>query len=643
MDADPFALIGAVLDGMFRVDALVGEGELSVIYKGQHLGSNSPVAIKCLHLPDTLDPALTRPVVEAFEDAGRVQDSAGRGNPHVARTIAAGRTVAPRTGATVPYRVREWFDGESLASDLERRKRSGEKPRTIEEAFSLLAPAIDGIAHAHEEGIAHLSLDPANLFLARKGGSCSLKVLDFGTARTRQRPDARPTLDSEVTRGLHLLHPAYAAPEQLDMDLGAPGPWSDVYALALIFMEVLGGRSDLERGDTAALVKRALDKQKRPTPQAHGLKLPRPLDLVLARAVARTPDGRPKDARLFLNELKAALGHDATPKAQPLRAAPRWVAPAPPPPMPAKAAPVPQAAPEPVRARSIEGAPVVFVAPVPPVPPVPPPAPHLPPTPLAPTPRQPESFPVAPTAAVSGPIVAASEPADRGAVAVTPPASVFHLPAVPLPAPLLADEQPVAFRPFSRARLPLRAGAAALAFAGIVAGVLVLARGRRPPVSVRATAATTSAPSAATGVARAPATPLVPAAAAPMPPPATPAVAPTVADPHPPAEVASEAPATIPHSATHASMIRFSPAAARRAIHPVLRRVERCRRGPFWGNGYATVVFWNDGSVRQVLVDPPFSMTVAGKCVADALHGAHMPSFMGRTGYYRLRFSIAPR
>jgi hypothetical protein len=71
--------------------------------------------------------------------------------------------------------------------------------------------------------------------------------------------------------------------------------------------------------------------------------------------------------------------------------------------------------------------------------------------------------------------------------------------------------------------------------------------------------------------------------------------------------------------------------------------VERCRRGPFWGNGYATVAFWNDGSVHQVLVDPPYSQTVAGKCVADALRTARMRSFAGRIGYYRFRFYIAPR
>jgi hypothetical protein len=113
-----------------------------------------------------------------------------------------------------------------------------------------------------------------------------------------------------------------------------------------------------------------------------------------------------------------------------------------------------------------------------------------------------------------------------------------------------------------------------------------------------------------------------------------------------PPVVASVEPATHaanPRSATHTPMIRFSPAAAQHAIHSVVRRVERCRRGPFWGNGYATVMFRNDGSVHQVLVDPPYSMTVVGKCVADALHTARMPPFLGRVGYYRLRFYIAPR
>ena len=74
-----------------------------------------------------------------------------------------------------------------------------------------------------------------------------------------------------------------------------------------------------------------------------------------------------------------------------------------------------------------------------------------------------------------------------------------------------------------------------------------------------------------------------------------------------------------------------------------MRRISQCRHGRFWGNGYATVVFGSDGTVVRVLVDPPFSMTVTGKCVADALGVAHMRSFGGHKGYYRLRFYIGPQ
>jgi hypothetical protein len=108
---------------------------------------------------------------------------------------------------------------------------------------------------------------------------------------------------------------------------------------------------------------------------------------------------------------------------------------------------------------------------------------------------------------------------------------------------------------------------------------------------------------------------------------------PPTASPHP----------ASPHSATGSLIIRFSRADAQRAVHSVTRRVAQCRHGRFWGSGYATVVFRDDGRVQQVLVDPPFSMTIAGKCVADALRSTHMHSFIGRNGYYRFRFYIAPR
>jgi serine/threonine-protein kinase len=465
----------------------------------------------------------------------------------------------------------------------------------VKEAFALLAPAIDGIAHAHEQGFAHLSLDPWNLFLDHEEGPSSLKVLDFGTARSNHRADARPTLDSELTRGLHLLRPAYASPEQLDMDLGDPGPWTDVYALALIMMEVLAQRSQVEKSDTAALVDRALDRHNRPTPQSHGLKLPPPLDLVLTRAVARNPRKRQENARVFLNELKVALSHGAAANAP---APPKRVA----------------------------------------QPPAPTPVP-LP----APLPSPPPSLPV----------MAPPVPLPPSSAASLSIATRDFLPqAAPDPAPMPMDgeEKFVApRRPFVRAAwlVPCAAG---LAFAVIVATVLALWHARQPSANQVATAtparaappavASVTPPTAtATATAVAPPTPAPVASlakAAPTPPVAARPVAPGIA-------AAPMHAAAIPHAVVRPALLHFSYLAAQRALLSVTGKVRKCRRGRTWGDGYATVIFGSDGSVKRVLVDPPFSMTVTGKCVADALGLAHMRSFGDHKGYYRLHFYIAKR
>jgi hypothetical protein len=60
MSSDPFDLIGQVIGGQFRVDALAGDADLSVVYRGRRLDAKVPVAIKCLRLPETLPEPLAR-------------------------------------------------------------------------------------------------------------------------------------------------------------------------------------------------------------------------------------------------------------------------------------------------------------------------------------------------------------------------------------------------------------------------------------------------------------------------------------------------------------------------------------------------------------------------------------------------------
>ena len=118
--ADPFGLVGQVLDGQFRVDQLVGEGGFSAVYRGHHQGLNEPIAIKCLKLPAALGTSLVDTFVQRFRDESRILYRLSQGNLHVVRSIAAGTTQAPATGALVPYMVLEWLEGRSLAERLHR-------------------------------------------------------------------------------------------------------------------------------------------------------------------------------------------------------------------------------------------------------------------------------------------------------------------------------------------------------------------------------------------------------------------------------------------------------------------------------------------------------------------------------------------
>jgi serine/threonine protein kinase len=311
MKRDPFDLVGDVLDGQFRVDAFAGEGDLSVVYKGHHLGVDAPVAIKCLNLPETLDPALARPLVDGFKEASRVHYKLARGNLHIAQTIASGSTLVPRSGVVVPYLVREWFEGESLASDLAWRRSEKHTGRPLDEALALLETAFDGIAHAHAQGEVHLSINPSNLFVVHPEGEAlpTLKVLDFGVSSTMNAFATVPTgaRGGRSSGGLRLLFPAYAAPEQLDRAVGELGPWTDVYAIALVMMEVLSDRVVMGEGDSGAIVEHALDEQRRPTPTAHGLKLPSHIERALTRAVSRSPSRRQKSAAELWKDVRNTI------------------------------------------------------------------------------------------------------------------------------------------------------------------------------------------------------------------------------------------------------------------------------------------------------------------------------------------------
>ncbi len=314
---DPFGLVGQVLDGQFRVDAHVGEGGFSIVYKGTHIGLSEPIAIKCLKLPMALGSALVDSFVNRFRDESRLHYKLSQGNLHIARSIASGTTISPVTSALVPYTVLEWLEGRSLADELAERRARSLRGRPLREAVQLLDSAVDALAYAHAQGVVHRDLNPGNLFLAETPAGTKLKVLDFGVAKilADSAIDMAPT--ARTIGNIRMFAPAYAAPEQFDHNVGAIGPWTDVYALALVLLETVSDRSVREGEHLGEFAAKALDEAHPPTPRALGIPVGDEVERVLARAVSQRPRERPGDAGELWGMLKHAMAVDADSGAPP--------------------------------------------------------------------------------------------------------------------------------------------------------------------------------------------------------------------------------------------------------------------------------------------------------------------------------------
>src|SRR5579883_2111412 len=235
---DAFGLLGQVIDGQYRVDRVVGEGGMSIVYRGLHLGLDEPVALKCLKLHPSLDPASLETFVRRFRDEGRLLYRLSQGNLDIVRSIASGINVAASTGALVPYTVLEWLDGRSLGADLRDRRAKHMQGRSLEEVMALFEPGAQALAYAHEQGVVHRDVKPGNLFFARsRAGGVRMKVLDFGLAKIM---DETVGITMAATLGNWMMcSPRYAAPEQFDPRLGAVGAWTDVYSLVVVMLETL--------------------------------------------------------------------------------------------------------------------------------------------------------------------------------------------------------------------------------------------------------------------------------------------------------------------------------------------------------------------------------------------------------------------
>jgi formylglycine-generating enzyme required for sulfatase activity len=304
---DPLSLVGNTVSEKYEIERVVGEGGFAVVYRATHKVWKRPVAIKVFRTLGDLSPDRRQHLVDGFIREGALLAELSERSAAICQARDVGM-LTTKDGREMPYMVLEWLEGKSLEQVIEDEVRRGLAPRTAVQALELLEPAAEALALAHRRGIAHRDVKPANIFvLGDPRGDFTVKVLDFGIAKVVQDMQKAAGAFSQTQGVVSSFTPAYGAPEQFSRTHGATGPWTDVFAIALIFTELVTQVAPLQGEDLTQLAFCSMDPKRRPTPRTYGANVPDAVEAVLRRALAVAPDERFRSMAELWDALRSAL------------------------------------------------------------------------------------------------------------------------------------------------------------------------------------------------------------------------------------------------------------------------------------------------------------------------------------------------
>jgi eukaryotic-like serine/threonine-protein kinase len=272
------ANVGRVIAEKYRVDAPLGSGGMSNVYRATQLVLGVPVAIKFLHLQLAFDPLIRERFRREALALAHIR------HPGIVSLLDFGETDGEL------YTVMELLQGRTLVAP--------DDGMPLTEAGPLFDQVLAALETCHATGVVHRDVKPSNVMVTTVNGVDHAKLIDFGLARTVGIGSEKLTVT-----GLIQGTPRYMAPEQCRGD--HVGPPADIYAMGVLMYEILTGRDPFPVGDPATLMAHHLFLE--PTSmREHVPSISEGVEALVLRAMAKDADRRPTATELR-SDLAAVL------------------------------------------------------------------------------------------------------------------------------------------------------------------------------------------------------------------------------------------------------------------------------------------------------------------------------------------------
>jgi ABC-type oligopeptide transport system substrate-binding subunit len=261
-------VIGTTLQNRYRLDAVLGQGGMGVVYRAHDTLLDRPVAVKVVSKASLGTEGRARLMHEA-------QAAARLNHPNVVTVYDAGESEG------LPFIVMEWVKGHALHD---------RRPEELDQIVSCARDICAALQHAHAHGIVHRDLKPENVLIALDGAA---KLTDFGLARSMA---SRITDEGTIVGSVFYLAPELALGQDFDGR-------ADLYALGVMLYELTTSRLPFAADDPVAVISQHLHAPV-VAPRAKNAEIPPALDALIVHLLQKSPQDRPASAAEVLHTLQ---------------------------------------------------------------------------------------------------------------------------------------------------------------------------------------------------------------------------------------------------------------------------------------------------------------------------------------------------